>query len=156
MKISYKLEKSSKINLWVNEELEYNEIILEVLHQEIKRNEVVLWKDITYIIELYAGQKHMSNYAMLGMKYIYKDTDKLEVKVCVSSEEGEILENTIAMQGEEVHLGIPKEYGEEILQAAAAYFRVHNYGTGEIVFLWEHMAIMALVRLFLVRQQIFC
>ena len=42
----------------------------------------------------------MSNYAMLGMMYIYKDTEKLEVKVCVGSEEGEILENTIAMQGE--------------------------------------------------------
>lgn len=52
----------------------------------------------------------------------------------MSSDEGEILENTIAMQGEEVHLGIPKEYGEKILQVAAAYFREHNYGAGEIVF----------------------
>lgn len=134
MKISKNLEKSSKINLWINENLAFDEKILEVLHEEVKSNEVVSWKDITYIVEFYIGQKHMSNYAMLGMEYIYKNTGKLDVKVCVSNDEGKILENTIAMPGDEVHSGIPKEYGEKILQVAASYFRVHNYGTGEIVF----------------------
>lgn len=40
MKISKNLEKSSKINLWINENLAFDEKILEVLHEEIKSNEI--------------------------------------------------------------------------------------------------------------------
>lgn len=128
------LGQMKKINLWVNEEIICKDEILEVLQHSVVKESWIKWKDVSYVMELGIGHRHMSNYAMLGMKYQYKETGKLDIKICITSEEGRLIQDTIAQKGDEVHTGIPKEYGEEILNVATAYLNVHNCSAGELIF----------------------
>lgn len=126
-----------QVNLWSNVEIdehaEHNEI-LEIMKKEIKLEKWNEWNEISYLVELCIKNKPASNYAKLGMKYLKNNIDELVIKVNISSDEGIILEETIATLGDEVHLGIPKEYGEEVLNKATKFLNEKGCAKGELVF----------------------
>lgn len=125
------------VHLWKNEEINnyiQEDEAIEVLQQEIKKDNWCQWKDNSYLIELCVKRKPSSNYAKLGIQYIKKDSNKLDIKVHIGCDDGSIVENNIATPGDEVHLGIPKEYGEEIIRVAKQYLNENACSTGELMF----------------------
>ncbi|MBP2115932.1 hypothetical protein [Paenibacillus silagei] len=66
-------------------------------------------------VELIIAARMVSNYAFIGLSYDPSVQDKLEVEVEIGYEKGEIVYEVIAMQPEEVRLGIPEEYTDAIL-----------------------------------------
>ena len=125
------------VQLWKNEEIN-NDMhecgIIEVLQHEIKKDNWSQWKENSYLIELCVKRKPFSNYAKLGVQYIKKDSSELDLKVYIGCDDGSIVDNTIATLGDEVHLGIPKEYGEEIIRVAKQYLNENVCSTGELIF----------------------
>lgn len=66
-------------------------------------------------IELFVAPRY---FALLGMEYIYKDTDSIEVCVNVCKDSEVMLDNSLALPSDNVHLGISKEYAQTILNAS--------------------------------------
>lgn len=66
-------------------------------------------------VELIIAARMVSNYAFIGLSYDPSVQDKLEVEVEIGYEKGEIVHEVIAMQPEEVRLGITEEYTDAIL-----------------------------------------
>lgn len=66
-------------------------------------------------VELIIAARMVSNYAFIGLTYDTSVQDNLEVEVEIGYEKGDIVHEVIAIQPEEVRLGIPEEYMDAIL-----------------------------------------
>lgn len=106
-----------KGRLWINDlpKMVYDHI--DSLELSLTINKGLEVKECSLALELLLSPRQVSNYAFLGVDFIPNNGNKLEISVSTSQDEGEILENTIASQSDEVHNGLPKEYGQAILRS---------------------------------------
>ena len=123
-----------KCNLWIDEHpnIEYN--CIKELKEVISKDKWIKWDSVSYIIEVNLKQRHSSNYALLGISYKYEDTNRLVVKVKSSGDDGEVIENTLVSNSDEVHVGIPLEYSEEVMRSANTYLSSIDCSSGTITF----------------------
>ncbi|MDP5275122.1 hypothetical protein [Chengkuizengella axinellae] len=106
-----------KGKLWINDlpRMDYDNIDrIELL---LTINKGLKIKPCSLALELLLSPRQVSNYAFLGVDFIPNNENKLVITVCVSHDEGEKLDNNIASSSDEVHIGLPKEYGEAILSS---------------------------------------
>lgn len=123
-----------KCNLWIDEQPNIEYKCIKELKEVIVKNKWIKWDSVSYMIEVNLKQRHSSNYALLGISYKYEDTNMLVVKVNSSREDGEIIENTLVSNSDEVHAGIPLEYSEEVMKCANTYLSSIDCSPGTITF----------------------
>ena len=121
-------------NLWINEKIDISFVCIDNLKTTIKKNEWIHWDDASYILEFNLNGRNANNYALLGITYMYQESDELIINVNVSDYEGKVVSNTLALRPDEVHSGIPLDYAREIICVAEDYFKHNKCGTGVITF----------------------
>lgn len=123
-----------KWNLWIDEQPNIEYKCIKELKEVIVKNKWIKWDSVSYMIEVNLKQRHSSNYALLGISYKYEDTNMLVVKVNSSGDDGEVIENTLVSNLDEVHAGIPLEYSEEVMKRATTYLNSIDCSSGTITF----------------------
>ncbi len=103
-----------KGRLWINNlpKIEYTTI--DVLKAKIKAEGSTNLVNTQIALELLLPNE-VSNYALLGADFTPNDSDLLTIEVCISKNDDLILSDTIAKPYEEVHVGIPREYAQTII-----------------------------------------
>lgn len=103
--------------LWVNDLPRMDYDCIDILELSLTINKGLELKPCNLALELLLSSRQVSNYAFLGAEFIPNSGDKLEVAISVGNDEGEVLEDNIASQLDEVHIGLPNEYGQAILRS---------------------------------------
>ena len=126
--------KTKKCNLWIDEKpgIEYE--CLKELHEIIIKDEWGKWDSVSYVIEIRIIGRDACNYALLGISYKHENSNKLVIKVNSSDLDGKIIESSIASLDDEIHVGIPLEYSEEVFNVAKNYLNGVHCSSGTITF----------------------
>lgn len=112
------LGKYRKGRLWVGQMPRIESTTVEVLRRSINETEKIQLNSSNIALELFLPPREISNYAFLGAMYTPNNGEKLEIRVKVSNANDKIFENSIALSSDEVHVGIPKDYAEAIVDSA--------------------------------------
>ena len=123
-----------KCNLWINEKPDIEYEYLKELHEIIIKDKWVNWDSVSYVIEIRIIGRHACNYALLGISFEHGNSDKLVIKVNSSDLDGKIIESSIASLDDEIHVGIPLEYSEEVFNVAKNYLNGVPCSSGTITF----------------------
>lgn len=129
------LEQSYEARLWIDESIKFS-------MKTVGSNETTLkvpnkcdppWETLRLVFEMRLP-RNASNYVLLGLRYYPANDGKLVVRVDFSEYEGEILEDNISLQPDEVHIGIPKEYVPRILKAINEMVEEADLPCGKLIF----------------------
>lgn len=124
-----------KGKLWINELPIMDYDIIDKLELSLTIKNGMEVKPCSLALELLLSPRQVSNYAFLGVDFTPNNENKLEITVRISCDEGEILEDNIASQSDEVHIGLPKEYGQAILRGAQKTLNeIPNFSGGTLNF----------------------
>jgi len=126
------LEKHKKCRVWLNEkpDIYYNaqDIIVENFdaNMSVSQN-----KRITIEILL---PRNASYYGLLGAEFIPDNSGMTTVRIAVSDCENNIFENHMSYNFEKVICGIPREYGNSVLNYIKANIEKINLPSGKLNF----------------------
>ncbi|MCP4152390.1 MAG: hypothetical protein GY757_31925 [bacterium] len=129
------LGDSKRGKIWVNEQpgIMYNSKAIIKTQVEIKERDICNIKSLC--LELFIGPREISNYGLLGIEFLANDSDLLTIIVNESSVDGKILSNSLAMQIDEVHIGIPKIYAKSISNCSEkTYKTLEKVPSGSLIF----------------------
>ncbi|WP_027624770.1 hypothetical protein [Clostridium lundense] len=121
-----------KGRLWINDLPVINYNVVELIEEKFKANTFECQgKSIALEIAL---PRNSSNYALLGATYIPDESGFLNVEVKISSLEDDEFKGNIASTVDKVICGIPKEYGEAILEYIRNNINDFKVPSGKLVF----------------------
>lgn len=121
--------------IWINDvpEIKYKEI--NKLTSAVEVKEIINMEPCRMALELLLSRRDISNYAFIGVKYIPNKEKNLNISVYVSEDEGEILDDNIAMKSDNVFIGIPNEYAETVLSTANKVIEgLPQFSSGDLEF----------------------
>lgn len=124
--------KWKKCNLWIDEVPEMQYDCESVLNGVIVKKEWTNWDNSFYAIELRVIGRDCSNYALLGMRYEYKDVEELAINVNVSEFDGRVVEREISSVSGEIHCGLPLEYAKKVFDVTRDCLENTTCSQGEI------------------------
>lgn len=129
------LGKYRKGKLWKNQMPNIESTVIEILRKSIYETERIQWESSNIALELLLAPREVSNYALLGATYIPNGGEKLEIRVKVSAGDDKLFEDAIALSCDEVHVGIPKDYAEAIVNATEKTIReIKSFSPGVLEF----------------------
>lgn len=112
------LGEFKKGRLWINTSPNIQCKTNNTLKINIETNNVAKIKITNIALEVLLIPRHISNYALLGAKFTPGIGKALQIQVDISQYDGEITKDSIAMPEDEVHVGIPEEYSQTIIETA--------------------------------------
>lgn len=110
------LGELKKGRLWINQVYNLQYGTNKIVKSHFKANNTNEVSIANIVLELLLMPRHVSNYALLGASFTPTSGELLEVRVNISQYNGEVTKDSIAMPEDEVHLGIPEEYAEGIVE----------------------------------------
>jgi len=128
------LEKHRRGRVWTDEMPNISYDVIQQLHSfiEIKSNSKIRATNLALELSLPRGA---SNYALVGFRYVPTKNKVVEIKVNVSSNTGEIINDTTASQIDQVHVGMPLEYANVVLNTARSVIQeINDYPSGILEF----------------------
>lgn len=127
--------KNNKIRLWLNSYEAIHFDVIDSFEHTIKPSKpIILNSNISIVVEL-LKHKNASNYALLGATFVPSDEGVLRVKGLVGKDKGEALLDNIAFSNDEVHVGIPLEYSQAILNTTLRHgYESNSLPTGKLFF----------------------
>ncbi|WBW97427.1 hypothetical protein [Oceanirhabdus sp. W0125-5] len=128
------LDKYRRGRVWIDELPNMSYDVIQQLHSfiEIKSNSEIQAANLALELSLPRGA---SNYALVGLRYTPTKNKVVEIKVNVSRNTGEIINDNIASQIDQVHVGIPLEYANVVLNTARSVIQeINDYPSGIIEF----------------------
>lgn len=126
--------KWRKCNIWINDIPEIKYDCVQVLSGAVVKSDWIKWDNVSYVVEVKIIGRDCSNYALLGLKYEYKQINELAIKVNVGQFNGEIIERGISRIADEIHSGLPLEYAEQVFDVAKNFLKNTSCSSGEITF----------------------
>lgn len=123
-----------KGRIWIGEMPNIKGSVIDIVKSSFEVTNQQQWEHKAIAIELLLAPREISNYALIGAKYIPSNNGNLEIKVNISSFDDTILLDNIALSTDEVHMGIPKEYALSIASIAKEKSIELNYPMGSLVF----------------------
>ena len=131
---SFEFSKGRKVRLWIDElpPPPINDVLF------IKAHTLVLGTcsgSTTKMAMELSLQKHNSSYGLLGVELIpVCNQDYLEIKVCYSTKNTNIFNETLAYNKSTVFSTLPEEYAETILKRSVDFARNHpSFPTGQLI-----------------------
>lgn len=112
------LDEFMKGRLWVNTSPNLSCKINKTLNLNIKSNNKARINLTIIVLEILLIPRHISNYALLGAKFTPDIGNSLQIRMNISQYDGEIIKDSIAMPDDEIHVGIPEEYSQTIIETA--------------------------------------
>jgi hypothetical protein len=106
-----------KGRIWLNDYPNIQFDAIEILHGDIFEINDKTWKEKTVCLEM-LFLRHASNYGLLGIKFIPKPIDHIELEVFISKDNENLFYDSLA-KNDKVHVGLPKQY-------AVAVFKIAN------------------------------
>ncbi|SYX81803.1 hypothetical protein [Paenibacillus alvei] len=104
--------------IWINDLPEMRYKVVDNLTSSVKVKPKNYTRPTSLALELLLSRRDMSNYALLGVKFIPGNDDRVNITVNVGEDEDELLNDNIAMKSDNVFVGIPLEYAEAVLNSA--------------------------------------
>ncbi len=97
------------------------------------------------VIDFHSGERQLAAvelflprgralYGGLGGVFIPEDTHRLVVQVCISKNEGELYEESLARRVDEVYRGLPQEYVEGVFEGVLQDDQTRLLGAGTLCF----------------------
>ncbi len=120
--------------LWINEKPNITMEVIDSLVESVDVSNFQQWEEKNIVLELFLAPRDVSNYAMLGVKYIPTDTQKLNILVNITGFNGDILKDNIALLTDEVHMGIPQDYASSIINTAKEKAIELKFPVGSLMF----------------------
>ncbi len=109
--------------IWINEKPKIKSVSKEIIELKIG-NAIKCACDIQSIcIELFLGPRDISNYGLLGVELLDNNSNQLNLIMNVSDVDESIYYENLAMQTDEVHIGIPRIYAKSILNVSEKIFK---------------------------------
>lgn len=122
-----------KGRLWLDDLPEIGYKAIKVLKSSVE-SENHKWGLKTIALELLLAPREISNYGLLGVKYIPSEDNYLNIEVKVSEFDERLLTGTIAMSTDEVHVGIPEDYAEAIMATMQDFQKNFSLSSGTLLF----------------------
>lgn len=103
-----------KCRVWLEELSSMECKVVEILSSKMETYNNMNRNNQSIGVELFVAPRY---YALLGIKYIYKDTNNLEIYINIT-EDDEKINDSLALPSDNVHLGISNEYAQTILNTS--------------------------------------
>lgn len=89
--------------------------VVEVLSSVLETSNTMSGSNQNIAIELFVAPRY---YALLGIEYVYKETNDIEIFVNITKDTGKMVTDSLALSSDNVHSGISKEYAQTILNTS--------------------------------------
>lgn len=119
MKIIDELDQSRMIKLWIDE-IPYSYKKEKTQKLYYKANKSVKFYEGNITAEVKLNARHISNYAMISMKYLNEDIDGLIVEIVTDDTKEEMFDSEI-WKGRKKYLGIHSEFVDGIINLINKY-----------------------------------
>ncbi len=121
-----------KCRVWLNEFPLTEGKTLEVLNSVQETSNCKIRNNRKITVELFIAPRY---YAILGVEYIYKETNNFEIRVNITEDSGKIITDTLSLPSDKVHFGISNEYAQTILNTSIEITKkLNNIPSGVFVF----------------------
>jgi hypothetical protein len=120
-----------KCRIWLEELPSTKCKVIEVLSSILETSNSMNRNNQSIAVELFVAPRY---YALLGIEYIYKGTNNLEICINIT-EDTEKITDSLALPSDNVHSGISNEYAQTILNASIKVFgNLNNVPSGVLTF----------------------
>jgi len=121
-----------KAQIWLDELPTWDFHTLEVVEQSRDASNSRNYKEKKCAIELYAPIGAIAYYGALGVTFTPQGRGRITVLVPISEDNGPLLDASLAGKTDEVHIGLPQEYAENILDVFLNADSVQQLGAGTL------------------------